>query len=391
MNNSPKLAFLLPFDRWFENLKIRKKTMEEEKCHWARRARITAQNSIHFNSELSIERFLDKWRKGIEQYSKQNIPEDEKKIIFDELELFLKNFSPPPENLMESEVLFELWEEYLKLSTSKEYILYYLQDNSIGVNCDRLYLWLARTHLENKDYILADEWVRIGMKRFQTQKQFIELEKEILEACKKRAQLFVKDLDELYSRNNWDQDRGLDASLFTSLLIKPIETRKSILFGNQENFYPLYQQEHGETKKLKRLSDSCLVEINKGAIVFIDRHQRDSYYGQATLLAREVEYREAQLQMRGHYRTINSTDKTYQFWMVRLKKRHSFFETPKHQEEFNGVCAFDRIRNLPSISNMTFSEKIERSSYINERPNDQRFFSRQKPKVKILGCKRWKV
>ena len=270
--------------------------IEESRQHWANRLRIEAEERLALDPEEALEGFVAEWRRRLG--APQDLPPAERRTLFGEVERLIRRLHPPAEELQASPNLFCLWEEYLRLSTSKEFILYLLEDSQIGTSNPRLYLWLAKVHLQQKDFVLADEWVRLGLKKFPGHEEFVAAEEEVREAAESRLKEMLGDLDKLYSRNNWHLDQGICAGLFDSLLRNPVDTRRAALFGFQEN---LDSGRPAGSKGLKRLSDGCLVEIRKGLSIFIDREKREQYFGKATMLARELEYREAQLGLRKQF------------------------------------------------------------------------------------------
>lgn len=272
--------------------------IEETRLHWASRLRIEAEERLALDGEEALEKFVAGWRGRLA--GAKELPLSERRTLFAEIERLVRRVHPPPEALQGSAALFAVWEEYLRLSSSKEYLLYLLEEAQIGLGSPRLYLWLAKVHLQQRDFVLADEWLRAGLKKFPTHEEFAAADAELLAAVELRLKELLGDLGRLYSRNNWHLDPGIDAQLFNSLLRNPVDTRRAVLFGFQENLD--VAEKPAGNRGLKRLSDGCLVEIRKGLSIFIDREKRDQYFGKTTMLARELEYREAQMGLRKAYR-----------------------------------------------------------------------------------------
>jgi len=265
------------------------------------------------NPQGSLTYFLD-------AYTSQPQGNDENEQIgrFKGLESFIRQITPPDEDMLTNPDYFTLWTEYYSLCTTKEYVLYYLEDSCIGTNTPRLYCLFADLHMKKKEMILADEWIRQGLKKFPQDESLRDRGDELYEMAKNELLGMVGSLDRLYSRNNWNDDQGIPKAVFELLFLDPISRRRSQVFHRPlpihlepGNTFKIPSSSQGSNKgppafwkskkdedavdPTRRLSDTCFIHFDKGNFTaYIDRMNRESYYSRETLFAREWEYRRAQ-------------------------------------------------------------------------------------------------
>lgn len=257
---------------------------------WKSRVLERFRNTLKFNKEEALEDFLTDFRIKFAEMP----TEETMSIAFYTLESILKIVTPPDEELADSDILLVLWKEYIKLSATPEYLLYYLHENEYFKQTSTLHVLLAKHHMKKQEYILADEWIRSGESGFKNCSQ-IKLLSDDLERCAKAGLLkLVWNESQLYYKNNWNSDPGIPAEAFEQLFSSPIRAKKFEL-GLKPAGLP---EKKKSQDQVKRLSDTCFVEFSADKPYnryYIDRECREKCIGERTLMARELAYRLEQI------------------------------------------------------------------------------------------------
>lgn len=320
---------------------------------WPRSLRLKAERFLSLSKPEAIDYLAEDWLKALEDPNLCSLSSASRKAMFQELEIFLKQVTPPEESFADSFSLFTLWEEYCGLCSSPEHLLYWLEEASMGINYPGLYIRLARLHLAQGDFILCDEWIRRGLQvlsrvgeRSQSQRvssgpqvdfqrgirQLEKVQQNLdQEVTKELMDLLGNDgLSGLYCKGQWNKDPGISIEKWDQLFKDPIQKRREKVLRidcntekagnessnipkmrivgikppNKTNLAPQTQAQYlsvpkktrQESSALKRLSDTCFVEPSKDRIIWVDREKRQSYIGETSLKARELEYRRILLQ-----------------------------------------------------------------------------------------------
>lgn len=326
---------------------------------WITIAKAKFWSSVNYTQDIACEDFLDSFLK--------NKNSTEKHQLFDTLEIILKRVTPPDDSLEGSSILEDLWLEYYELCETKEYLLYYLEEHHILTTTPKFCSTIARLHIKKKEYVLADEWIRIGQQKFPDGDKLLEeVADELLKEAENGLKMLVWNLSQLYQENNWDTDPGIDGPAFERLFNNPILVRKKEL-----NLKPAFMATKSKTfEPICRLSDSCSTEIREGATCyFIERAKREIIFGKRTMYARELAYRLIQIsQNQGarhqaklsldEYATlqkpeINPDDcySKFAFWMIRIT------QVPSQ----NATSAF-KFNNVSQASEVIQTNKSQFSS-----------------------------
>lgn len=209
---------------------------DAEMKHFAFQARSKAERTLAYSKGSGIAEFWDRL--------KQNLTPDHKLsedyFLFNQVELFLRKLLPITDHqLCECPEMVELWLLYLEMVTpdTKLHLLYFLLDQEIGANQPIFYYHIIRCHLEAKEYVIADEWIRDVAKRFPQEQEGPRLH-EALQHLTQRVDEELKQIadgEALYCENNWNLDlSGIPKELFDYIFTQPIARKKSELLR-----YPL--------------------------------------------------------------------------------------------------------------------------------------------------------
>lgn len=303
--------------------------MEHNYLQWLYIARCKFEKSIHYDLEHGLTEFLDLFNKHVHDRK-----EACNKIVIQELEYVLKIITPPLEHLLDNFALLKIWLHYYSRCATPEAVLYYLEDNGIGVNHPELFIELSRLHLGRKEYVLADEWIRVAEKKFIGNDKIKVIGKQLQDEVVNKLMNMLGSLENLYINDNWDNDEGIQYSDFEHLFFKPILIKKIQQHQSLWRFKKCSKKHH-----TRKLSDVCVAEYfsdNKLKSFYVDREHRKKYFGERTLLVRELSYRLIQNEHlyqskrksiickdSSKYISKDNFESTFAFWLKRLPQQLS--------------------------------------------------------------------
>lgn len=226
-----------PFSKLAESTKMVTMFSDAEMRHYAFQARTKAEKSWNYSKESAIIEF---WEILKIHLDREADPDKKDFFLFNQVEHFLRKLLPlPDDSLADSQELINLWLVYLQHASddTKLHLLYYLLDAQIGTKHPILYYHIIRFHLQQEEFVLADEWIREVKKLF-PEEQRSEKWKEAVKVLTQTVDAQLKDLvgsSALFCENNWTQDNiGIPRDLFEYLFSRPIDRKRSELLR-----YPL--------------------------------------------------------------------------------------------------------------------------------------------------------
>lgn len=226
-----------PFSNISENTKMVTMFSDAEMRHYAFQARTKAEKSWNYSKESAIIEFWEILKINLDREAN---PDKRDYFLFNQIEHFLRKLLPlPDESLAESPELINLWLVYLQHASedTKLHLLYFLLDAQIGTKEPILYYHIIRLHLEQEEFVLADEWIREVKKLFPDE-QRSEKWNEAVQVLTRTVDTQLKDLvgsSALFCDGNWTQDKtGIPRDLFEYLFARPIDRKRSELLK-----YPL--------------------------------------------------------------------------------------------------------------------------------------------------------
>ena len=131
------------------------------------------------------------------------------------------------------------------------------------VGAPLIYKLLVELHKQRKEFILADEWVRISQKKYPDCVMLKQVEIELEDAIESEMKTMVKDLKHLYCNNNWNSDPGIPIAVHDVLFKNPIQRRKSLVLGEGLGILAasLAKRLKPMEGDVKRLSDTFFIQL----------------------------------------------------------------------------------------------------------------------------------